>query len=210
MAIVKKPNPRGHAGSGHPARLRWQARRRAVIDAAERVFRHGGITGLTVRAVAAEAGYTPGALYSYVAGKDDLLAEVAGQSLNRLAQTLKEALGGEPETLLARRIDRFRTHYRRHPADLDLLAHLLASGRMQALDPTVERHLTGRLIVALGALAEALVGTRALNPEVANRDTLALAAFLLGLSLLENSGRLAVLGFPAEALIESYLGRPRG
>ena len=192
------------------ARLRWQARRRAVIGAAERVFHQGGITGVTVRAVAAEAGYTPGALYSYIAGKDDLLAEVAGQSLGRLAQALKAAQKGKTEGSLARCIEGFRTHYRRHPADFDLLAHVLASGRMQALDPSVERHLTGRLIRALGALAEALGGARALSPEEANRDTLVLAAFLVGLMLLENSDRLEVLGVPAEALIDAYLARARG
>lgn len=187
------------------AHQRWEARRRTVIDAAERVFQREGIAGVTARAVADQAGYTPGALYSYVAGKDDLLAEIAGQSLNRLAQALRDAQDGESASLLNRRIEGFRAHYRRRPAELDLLAHLLASSRIRVLNPATERRLTGRLITALSALAEAVGRSRNLDTENANREALALAAFLLGLSMLENSGRLAVLGFPAEALVRAYL-----
>ena len=46
-----------------------------ILDAAQRVLDRDGIEGATVRAIAKEAGYTPGALYAYYANKDTILAD---------------------------------------------------------------------------------------------------------------------------------------
>jgi AcrR family transcriptional regulator len=45
----------------------------AIIDESLRIVRDQGVTGLTMRAVAAGLGVTPMAVYYYVADKDDLL-----------------------------------------------------------------------------------------------------------------------------------------
>ncbi len=48
-------------------------RRRAVVDALFAVVRREGMAGATVRAVAAEAGLSPGAMRHYVTSQSDLL-----------------------------------------------------------------------------------------------------------------------------------------
>jgi AcrR family transcriptional regulator len=48
-------------------------RREAVVDAGVRLVRAGGLGGLTMRAVAAELGVTPMALYYHVANKEELI-----------------------------------------------------------------------------------------------------------------------------------------
>jgi len=47
-----------------------------VVDAATTVLRRDGVAGLSMRRVAAELGVAPNALYSHVAGKDELLDAV--------------------------------------------------------------------------------------------------------------------------------------
>jgi AcrR family transcriptional regulator len=47
--------------------------RDAILDESLRIVRRQGVSGLTMRAVAAELGVTPMAVYYYVADKDDLL-----------------------------------------------------------------------------------------------------------------------------------------
>jgi AcrR family transcriptional regulator len=51
----------------------------AILDESLRIIRDQGVTGLTMRAVAAGLGVTPMAVYYYVADKDDLLRLVVDQ-----------------------------------------------------------------------------------------------------------------------------------
>lgn len=57
-------------------RRRGRRRRRALLDAALRVVGRDGAGGVTQRAVAAEAGLPPSAVYYYFATIDDLVAAV--------------------------------------------------------------------------------------------------------------------------------------
>ena len=73
---------------------REQTRRR-LLEAAARVFRRRGYRGASVEAIAAEAGYTVGALYSNFEGKDDLLLawleEEIGEITKRVVAAAAEA-----------------------------------------------------------------------------------------------------------------------
>lgn len=55
---------------------RREQTRRALLDAAGRVFVERGFAGASVEAIAAEAGYTRGAFYSNFATKEELFAEL--------------------------------------------------------------------------------------------------------------------------------------
>lgn len=70
------------------------ARARRILDAARDVLAGTGIQGLTMRAVAGRAGYTAGAVYSYFASKEALLAALAADEMDRAARTLKETARG--------------------------------------------------------------------------------------------------------------------
>lgn len=64
---------RRRAGSHDP-----EGNRRAVLDAARRLFGAHGYRGAGVRAIAAEAGVTPGLVMAYFGTKDALFREVVG------------------------------------------------------------------------------------------------------------------------------------
>jgi len=55
---------------------RLARRRRAILDAAERVFGDHGYAETTIDAVAAEAGISKGSIYNYFQGKEDLFVQV--------------------------------------------------------------------------------------------------------------------------------------
>jgi AcrR family transcriptional regulator len=65
--------------------------RRRVLRAAARVFRRRGYRGASVETIAAEAGYTVGALYSNFAGKDDLLLALLEQEIGEITKRVVAA-----------------------------------------------------------------------------------------------------------------------
>src|SRR5580692_6936544 len=79
------------------------ATRGAILDAARRVAARDGARDLSLRGVAAEAGFAPAALYGYFAGKDELLLALAADDLTQLARAMREAGGlrGAAATALA-------------------------------------------------------------------------------------------------------------
>jgi len=69
----------------------------------------------------------------------------------------------------------------------------------------LDRAVTGRVIAILEALGGPLRVATGLEGEAAHREILCLAALLIGLRVLEGSGRLAPLGFDAEGLLAHRL-----
>ena len=62
--------------------------RTRIVDAAYEMLRQQGLAGLTMRRLAQDLGVRPGALYYYVARKQDLLAAVAERILADSAETI--------------------------------------------------------------------------------------------------------------------------
>lgn len=62
--------------------------RTQIVDAAYAILRRDGLSGLSMRRLAQELGVQPGALYHYVASKQDLLAGVAERILAAGTQTV--------------------------------------------------------------------------------------------------------------------------
>ncbi len=177
-------------------------KRSAILDAARRVLDRDGIDGATVRAVAKEAGYTPGALYAYYPGRDDILADLLCRSLGRAARAVRrraEERGEEPADPAAL-ASLLGAHYRREAGEFDLLLTVLQSRRVGRLAPDMARALNGRLIAALSPIAEALEAAGGWEARPAGEAAVRAAGLALGLLLLENSGRLAALGMDGASL----------
>jgi AcrR family transcriptional regulator len=170
--------------------------RAAIIIAARRVASRDGARNLSLRAVAAEAGFAPAALYGYFASRDELVLALAAEDLALLARTMREAAQKGPAA---------HSLASAAAAGLELLCSMetiaaapsaLSSeqGRSEA-----ERLFNGRLIGALRVLSDA-AGGRAENRD-GQRDVVLVAAAVTGLALLARAGRLETLGFsPAELL----------
>ena len=81
------------AGRGQGQRVRRVTRSR-LLATAERMFFSHGYTATSVDAIAAEAGYTTGAVYSNFGGKGDLFLAVLEQATTRDLATVRRALDG--------------------------------------------------------------------------------------------------------------------
>jgi AcrR family transcriptional regulator len=89
-----------------PERIRRRPRsetRRDLLDAAGRVFARQGFHGASVEAVAEEAGFSRGALYSNFKSKEDLFLALWEERIERRRRELREVMqrAGDPAAGLA-------------------------------------------------------------------------------------------------------------
>src|SRR6266540_2465049 len=101
MAEPKPPRPRRLRRDEQRHQTRAQ-----LLDAAERVFAREGLRGASVAAIAAEAGYSHGAIYSNFDGKEDLSLMLVEERIDaRLARVYQAA---DAALSFAERHDRLR------------------------------------------------------------------------------------------------------
>lgn len=85
-----------------------EGNRRAVLDAARRLFGAHGYQGVGVRAIAADAGVTPGLVMSYFGTKDGLFREAVGSGAGVTGDVLEaDATGDLPAALARAYLDRW-------------------------------------------------------------------------------------------------------
>lgn len=164
------------------------ASRVAILDAARRVAERDGARDMSLRGVAAEAGFAPAALYGYFSSKDDLLLALAADDLTSLARAMR-GTGGLAGA---------------GAAALDLLSGAETMAAASAALPgagggDAERLFNGRLIAALKALSDA--SGMPSDSRESQCDVVLVAASLAGLALLARSGRLEALGFTPDEMI---------
>ncbi|MEU1196295.1 TetR family transcriptional regulator [Streptomyces sp. NPDC005813] len=75
-----------------------EGNRRAVLDAARRLFSAHGYAGAGIRAIAAEAGVTPGLVMAYFGTKDGLFLEAVGAGTGVTGAVL-DAVANDPDQL---------------------------------------------------------------------------------------------------------------
>ncbi|MBV9992034.1 MAG: TetR family transcriptional regulator [Alphaproteobacteria bacterium] len=169
------------------------ATRASILEAARAVAAREGARNLSLRGVAAEAGFAPAALYGYFSGKDELLLALAADDLATLSRAMREAGAGEGKLGAAA------------SAALELLRNNETLAAAQGALPAqsggseAERLFNGRMIAALKVLADA-TGQKA-DSRDNQCDVVLVAAALGGLALLARSGRLAALGFTPEEIL---------
>ncbi|MCG8923299.1 TetR/AcrR family transcriptional regulator [Lentzea sp. CC55] len=65
-----------------------EGRRRDILSSAELILEQQGYAGLTMRAIAVGAGVSPGTVYQYFSGKEDVFAALMQRRLAELRHTL--------------------------------------------------------------------------------------------------------------------------
>lgn len=170
--------------------------RAAILESARRVAARDGARELSLRAVAAEAGFAPAALYGYFRNKDELLLALAADDLALLvraargnAAPLRETLAAMLEALSAS----------------ESLAAAVAALSSGDAGGEAERVFNGRLIAALKHISDS-AGLDAAARE-GQLDAVLVAATLAGLAVLARSGRLAALGLPVPELLDRLAAR---
>jgi len=173
------------------------ANRGAILDAARRVAAREGTGELSLRAVAAEAGYAPASVYEYFRNRAELVLALGAEDLGSLARSLREAGqgAGGPGIGAAAKIvlDAVRVS-RALPAAAATLEGSEAPAE-------AERLFNGRLIAALTAFAEA-VGRAPAKSRDDQLDVVLAGAAVTGLAALARAGRLKTFGLEEDALIE--------
>jgi AcrR family transcriptional regulator len=182
-------------------------KRAAIVDAARRVFAEHGLDGASVRLIAREAGYTPGAIYFYFPAKEHIYGDILSESLAALGRAIKDAAAAAPDGAARVRAaaHAFFAYYRDHPDELELGLYLFHGLARRGLTPELDRQLNGRLIAVLRVLAGAIRELGKLDEAAANVETVASASHLIGILLMDKSGRLKTLGFTGEALVAHTL-----
>lgn len=194
------------------ARLRAQsdARRALILDAARAAFAELGLEGASLREIARRAGYTPGAIYSYFASKEDVYAALLGESLERVVARVEAArersakLG--PAAVVHATATTFFDFYRDNPRDLDLGFYLFPGMQPRGLTPSLNRALNERLRDALRP-TEAALQALGMAPADTLVEITALFAHMVGLLMLGHTGRIRMFRQSPTALLAAYLER---
>src|SRR3977135_989231 len=133
-------------------------KRGLILDAARKVFEVEGLDGASLRAIAAEAGYTPAALYFHFDSKEAIYAEVPQASLAKLGEWVGNAVSGDTEASERLRAAAlaFFAFYAGNPRDLDLGFYLFRGGmRPRGLGPERDEALNAELAAPPPPLANA-------------------------------------------------------
>jgi AcrR family transcriptional regulator len=184
-----------------------EMKRSIILEAALRVFASHGLRGASMRAIAREAGYVPGAIYAYFPSKEHIYAAALGESLTRLrhaTETAAAAAGDARGRVVAAGLA-FFDFYDANPRDLDLGFHLLGGGiRPRGLSEDLDRELNAALLVTLEPVRRAAVelGADDAGATVLTADAFAHAS---GLLLLSHTRRLELFQLDARELMRQHL-----
>jgi AcrR family transcriptional regulator len=184
-----------------------ELKRGLILSAARNVFERDGLEGASLRAIAAEAGYTPAALYFHFASKEAIYAEVLQASLSQLCQSVFEAVAqlSAPQERLRAAALAFFDFYAENPRDLDLGFYLFRGGmKPKGLGRGRDEALNAALGAALQPIATAAAGLGASEKQAAllMAEVFAHAA---GLLLLAHTGRIKMFGASARDLMARFI-----
>ena len=175
------------------------ANRAAILDAARRVAAREGAGNLSLRAVAAEAGYAPASVYEYFRNRAELVLALASDDMGSLARALREAaLARESGLGSLAAAAKAAFEILRISRALPAAAATLEGGDAP---PEAERVFNGKLITALTAFAEA-AGLAPVSDPDRRADAVLAAAATTGLAVLARAGRLKAIGLDEETLLK--------
>lgn len=184
-----------------------EVRRELLLDAARSAFFELGMEKTSIREVAKRAGYTPGAIYSYFASKEELYGALLGESLDRLNDAVQRALKGkgasDVEELRAA-ATAFFDFYRENPRDLDLGFYLFQGMKPRGLTRELNEKLNARLRSSLQPACDALERL-GMPASEALREVTALFAHAVGLLVLSHTGRIRMFKQTSQDLFNAYL-----
>lgn len=183
------------------------AKREGILAAARTVFEREGLDGASLRAIAAEAGYTPAALYFHFDSKEALYAEVLGRSIATLQAAVDAAVdaAGTPAERFCAAALAFFDFYAENPRDLDLGFYLFRGGmRPHGLGRERDRALNEALEASLAPIRTAAL---ALGADEAQAELIMADAFAhaSGVLLLAHTRRIRMFGTLPRALMERHV-----
>ena len=193
------------------ARVRRQqamvdARRAMVLDAAKTVFAKVGLERASMREIAKQAGYTPGALYAYYPSKQALLAALLDDLLRRLQAVVQLAkpAKGRTDAGVVTKGQAWLAFFISQPREMELALSLLVGAGTLRVSPEISRALHVQVRKTLDPVGAALIAM-GVAPRQVELELEALLAQGLGLLLSQDTTRLQSSEQSPEALFASYL-----
>ncbi|ETH03973.1 transposase, IS481 family [Bordetella pertussis 2356847] len=181
-------------------------RRQLILEAAERVFARDGLENTTIRAIAKEADCTTGAIYPWFDGKEAIYGAVLEASLQRLRQSLADALRDAVDAQAARSvIVAFFNYYTTRQTEFSLGLYLFRGLGPRGLGREMDDRLNARLRTCVELLGTGLERTRRWPAERIALEEMNTFTYLMGLLLLFHTRRLKSLGQQAESLLDSFI-----
>jgi DNA-binding transcriptional regulator YbjK len=158
------------------------ARRASLIAACGRVLAREGAGGASVRAIAVEAGVSPGLVGHYFAGIDSLIAETyaaVGQRVDAAMDAALAVAGTDPQAQLAAYVTASLTP---PIADPDLLATWIAFWSLVRSRPEIAAQHAGQY-GDYRARLEGLLAACGVGPDTLHETAIAITALVDGLWL---------------------------
>lgn len=184
------------------------ARQAMVLGAAKVVIARLGLEGASIREIAREAGYTPGALYAYFSNKQALLLALLDDALAKLAETTWQArpVRGQAQPALLVKGDAWLSYLLRNPQELELVLYFLGTRAQQTLDRESASRVHTAIRATLQPLAD-LLQAAGMPAEQLEPALEALLAQGCGLLMAQDSTRLQAPRMAPQALFADYLQR---
>lgn len=211
---IRKRSTRHHGATAESRAVREsvlnQARRTLILDAARSAFFELGLDGASLREIAKRAGYTPGAIYSYFANLEEIYGALLGESLQRLNQVVETAKGAGKSSsakaidLLRAKAEAFYVFYRDNPKELDLGFYLFDGVKPRGLTPELNQQLNEQLMAALRPVQVQLEAL-GLSADESVIETSAVFAHIVGVLVVNNTGRIRLFKQNPDSLFERYM-----
>jgi TetR/AcrR family transcriptional repressor of bet genes len=184
-------------------------RRQHLLEATARCLARRGAAGVSVRAICAEAGVSPGLLRHYFAGVSDAIAETYRWTGRRVAEALEQAVSDVGPDPRARLVAYLTASFRPPIADPALLATWLAFWSLTRSDPAIAA-VHAELYAEFRSGIERLIAEA--RPDLADTRlaAVALTALIDGLWLELSLGDAPFTAEEAGALAETWLDRLLG
>ena len=181
-------------------------RRAHILAAAQRVFEAKGLEGANMRAIAREAGYTPGALYFYYKSQEEIYADLLTTSLWRLKDYTHDAArdAQTPAEQLQTRAVAFYDYYATRPDEMSLGFYLFRGLGPHGLTHTLDERLNAQFWMTLIGVLDPLLALGRSQTE-AVRELTAIVAHGVGLLLLVHTGRIRLFHQDGRDLFRAFV-----
>lgn len=181
-------------------------RRQSLIEATARIMARKGAAGVSVRAICAEAGVSPGLLRHYFAGVAETVAETyrwIGQQIDVALESAVASAGPDPR---ARLVAYLSASFRPPIASSELLASYVALWSMTRADPVIAAIRADVYGDYRRGLERLLRAYRPLMPDL-RLAAISLTALIDGLWLELSLGNAPFDEKEAQAIVESKLDK---
>jgi len=182
-------------------------KRLRVLAAAREIFEETGKIDIGLRAIAARTNQTTGAIYNHFKGKDEILAALLEQSLNRLFERVSKAAQkypDDPKIALKASATAFFEHYRENPFEQKLGLYQFEGAPDTDLGKSADSHLNMELSKTVNVFEEQYFFLSNDRSTAANKSA-ALFSALIGVSIIATLHRDRSLGTTANKILDTTI-----